>query len=323
MNLIRVLGILVVIVIISFSIGLLFGRLLKDKQDCIEDCAYKTSDSNQYPFLARRIFLENANDTILSFTNLRNYLRKFSENSPSLIGIYFEYLPTGTTIGINDREVFYAASLIKAPTLMFLMKNIEEGKISYDEMLTVESHHIDSGFGELWKKGTGTKISVKDAFKYALLDSDNTAYRLLLDRVDSLGDITEVYDYLDIPRDIAGPGGGISPKNFSSILRSLYFSAYLSYDKSNEFLDTMSGPSKHDIISLPIPSSIKVANKIGFYENETQNDVYSDCGIVYVPRRNYSLCIMVTGADNYETAKQEIQDVSGVIYKYIRDSNRK
>lgn len=312
----RLLGVLVIIVASLFS-GIGIGYNLLSQKNTIEVKDIK----DKYPYLAKRIFLDNPNDTILNFTALGANLKMFVDRAPNLIGIYFEYLPTGTTIGVNDRETFFAASLLKTPMVMEVMRRIDEGKISEDELLTIEQADIDKGYGDLWKKGVGAQVTIREAIMLAMVNSDNTAYRLLRKKIENK-DLEEVFSYLDIPRDLKGPGGGITAKNYTSILRSLYFSAYLSYEKSNELLKIMSIPYESDLISQSIPESIKVANKIGVHQSlDKKEEIYSDCGIIYIPKRNYTLCVMVQGASKPETAKKQIIDISETVYEYIVNLN--
>ena len=114
-------------------------------------------------------------------------------------------------------------------------KLIEEGKLQERDQLTIKVENIDILSGELWKKGVGATVTVEEAIKYSLIDSDNTAYQILKAEVnkkttDMEGEeafVAEVYDYIDIPRELEGETAYITPKNYSSILRSLFFSAYL------------------------------------------------------------------------------------------------
>jgi len=282
-------------------------------------------EQNKHPFLAKRIFIENPNDIIINFTQIRNDLREFAEKENSTIGIYFEYLPTGVTIGINEKEGFRHASLVKIPTVMRIYKLIEEGKLSKQDVLTVRKGQLDSGYGELYKEGEGARISVGKAIDLTLTKSDNTAFNVLRDAVNetlirkagSDNEILAIYDYLDISKESSESTLDISPKNFSSILKSLYFSSYLSYDNSNQVLDILSKRDKsYNMLSAAVPEKIKVADKFGVVNREDQGVlVTSDCGIVYAPKRQYILCVMVK--DEPEKAANKILAVSRMVYQFV------
>mgnify|MGYP001561090754 CR=1 FL=1 len=76
------------------------------------------AEKSEYPFLAKRIFVEDPNDMIINFVPLRQQLRDYVAASDFRIGVFFEYLPTGTSIGINEKEEFFRASLVKSPLIM-------------------------------------------------------------------------------------------------------------------------------------------------------------------------------------------------------------
>ncbi len=63
------------------------------------------------------------------------------------------------------------------------------------------------------------------------------------------------------------------------------------------------------------PSNVLVAHKIGDYNDDKGNEAFMDCGIVYVPRRPYALCMLSIGDE--QTARERMQAVSGTIYDYI------
>jgi len=74
---------------------------------------------NKYPFLSQRVLLEDyTNDFINNFLPLRQQLHTMIDPYADSFAIYFEYLPTGTSIGINEDTNFTAASLLKVPVVM-------------------------------------------------------------------------------------------------------------------------------------------------------------------------------------------------------------
>src|SRR3989344_6415719 len=155
-----------------------------------------------YPYLARRILLDKSSDRLINFVNIRQKLRNTIDPYGTKVGMYFEYLPSGVSVGINDRNGFFLASLMKIPLVMYVYKQVEEGKLVLDKSMTIEKVHIDNRFGNLWQKGEGAKITVNDAVHYMILDSDNTAYQVMFDYFEKQKPnfIAEVFDYLDVPR---------------------------------------------------------------------------------------------------------------------------
>lgn len=277
-----------------------------------------TNNASLYPFLAPRIFAANQNDILINFVNLRNQLTQYANSIKDSIGIYFEYLPSGNSIGINASNEYILVSLLKIPVVMAVYLQVEQGKVNLNDVLTVQQKDLDSQFGTLYQKGSGTKITVKDAILLTLADSDNTAKNVLGHLV-SNDDILDVFDSLDIPEDSDQNTPVVSPKNYSSILRSLYLSSYLDRKYSNLLLDDMTKSHFNDQITQPIPNNIKIAHKIGVREVVNDIPVYSDCGIIYLPHRPYILCIMTKASS--DKAKEYMQTISKMIYDYVRMTN--
>ncbi|MEK7096288.1 MAG: serine hydrolase [Patescibacteria group bacterium] len=248
--------------------------------------------------------------------SLRSSLNEYTSSAKDKVGIYFEYLPSGTSIGINDKKEIRLSSLAKVPTVMATYKLIEQDKLTEDKLLVIQEQHRDSQFGSLWRKEPGDKITVSEAARLAIIESDNTAHNLLLANLPG-GEIDKVYSSLDIPLNKSDGGYPIiSAKSYSSILRSLYLSSYLSREYSNKILEIMTGTIYKDKVPALLPSSVKVAHKVGVYQRQPPAiSAYSDCGIIYVPNRPYLVCMMIEGTEN--DAVRYMSETSKIIYDYV------
>jgi beta-lactamase class A len=306
--------IVIIFLVVSVLANAFFIKLLFDKNQA----GFTVVKKEQYPFLARRIFLENPNDVIINFSTLRQDLRGYVQEGKKPLAIYFQYLPTGSSIGVNDNVPFIAASLLKTPTAMYVHKLIERGEVSKDDEITLTADLIDDGYGTLWEKGPGAKLTVEELLKHSLLYSDNTAHNALF-HVVVKGSPEDVYNNLDIPRQVVNGSPAITVKNYSSILRSLFFSSYLSFEHSNEILSLLTRISEGSNLRSNIPTHIPIAQKIGVFEvGSSENDyIYSDCGIFYVPNRPYILCMM--SQEDEETASNYVRTVSNMVYQYVTD----
>lgn len=286
-----------------------------------------TSEEKKYPLLAKRLFIANPNDLLINFTALREDLRTYISGQDEKIGLYFEYLPTGLSINLGANEEFFRASLIKLPGVMKTYKLIEEKKLKESDVLEIKPEDINPLFGSVDKLPAGSKRTVAELAKLALTESNNTAYQVLFTETNNriLGakgndeqNIRDVYDYLDVPRNNAGETQSISPKNYSSVLKSLYFSSYLTYENSSKILDLLTQNTFDDWLPEPIPSGIKVAHKYGVYDLESPKfaQVHSDCGITYLDKRPYLLCVMINSQDRSESARH-IQILSKKVYEFL------
>lgn len=274
---------------------------------------------SRYSLLSPRIFAERQNDRLVNFVPLRTQLNAYYEKVNVDMGFYFEYLPSGISIGVNEKESFILASLLKTPLVMGVYKQLEKGIIHRNDIVTIKEEDLDPLFGNLWEKGVGFQLSLLEAIKYTLIDSDNTAKNVLFSSVPE-GTLEDVFDALDIPKDLSGSDPVVTPKNYSSILRSLYLSSYLTEESSQEILYLLTQTPFNDKLAAGVPKTVRVSHKIGVHRGgENANAVFTDCGIIYEPKRPYILCIMTKSSE--PVAKKHMKEISKLVYEYVSNAN--
>ncbi len=282
-----------------------------------KDSSVSTEDLSRFPHLSRRVLVDNPNDTIINFVSLRKSLKAKLDKVQGQKSLYFEYLPSGTSIGIGDDNDLVAASLLKLPMVMNLYKAAELGRIDLDSTVTLQASDIDSDYGSLWKMGVGYKLTLRKAASLILTDSDNTATRAVFSKLKGiLKEDEQSMSQLDIEQKLQNGQAVINAKSYSSILRSLYLSSYLSKSNSEELLDSLTKSKETRRLTRDLPNSVSVAHKNGVYNSSWSE---SDCGIVYAPKRPYMLCIMVGLPD--EQANDLIASISKEVYEYISRQN--
>ncbi len=267
----------------------------------------------KYPLISKRVLLDLPQDLLINFLALRRQLRSETKPFGDSFGFYFEYLPTGTSIGVNEKNEFHAASLFKVPVVMAYYHTNERLNRGDTEIILKEEF-LDKDFGNLWRRGAGTKIKASEAVELALEESDNTAAKALVPLV-SEKDFEEVYQGLDIDLNSDDKGALISAKAYSSILKALYFSSLINRDDSQKMLDMLTKTNFPDKLAAGVPSDIPVAHKIGDFVDDEGNEGYRDCGIVYVPRRPYLLCMFSIGSE--QMARERMSNISRIVYDYV------
>jgi beta-lactamase class A len=265
----------------------------------------------KYPFLSKRILQDFPNDILIKFSPLRKDLRSIVEPWGSQFAFFFEYLPTGVTIGVNEKDEFSAASLLKVPVVMaYYLQQETEGKSHDSEavILTKKMLHVD--YGSLWKRGEGAKVTLGEAVEYALKESDNTAVEVIISKT-NYKYFQEVYDGLDVDSKEVREIPVITLKNYSSILKALFFASVVNKEHSEKILSLLTESIYKDKLPSGVSENIKVAHKIGVADNQ----LYTDCGIVYVPRRPYLLCLFSVSDENM--ARDRMEKISKTVYDFV------
>lgn len=296
-------------VVIAFTVG--FGLNTSDESSTLQE--EKPLSSSDYPLLAQRIFTENPSDIKLNFSPLRSSLRQYFANNQLVGSLYYEYLPTGTSIRINANQEYRAASLMKLPAAMELFKADDLGLIDIDQQITIKEEWLNDGFGELYEKGAGYSLSLREAVRILLEESDNTAGRIVLSATDAVLPLEErALGSLDIEFTVDTEGViDIGARSYGSFLKCLYFACYNSVENSQIILEYLTQTDFDQRIVAGVPTDTLVAHKIGVFNTNVQ----SDCGIVYKDRSNYVLCIMIQGDDSPET-NRHFANLSKIVYEY-------
>lgn len=247
--------------------------------------------------------------------------QEIDNNKISFASVYYRDLNNGPWLGINEKEYFSPASLIKVPVMMAYLKETE-----YDRDLLQKKILNTKKFDYSQQNVTPTETlevdqeyTVEDLINRMIVYSDNAAYELLLENIDNMK-IYQVYKDLDVDISKAqqDPNGNIiTVKDYSSFFRILFNSSYLDQDNSEKALGILSKTQYYKGLVAGIPQNITIAHKFGERQYlPSKEKQLHDCGIVYLPGKPYLLCVM-TRSDNFDSASGFIKQISKSVYDYI------
>ena len=123
--------------------------------------------------------------------SIRNYIDKLQQlynrddrynKSSKYFSFLYQDLYSGFTVSYNENAPIFTASTIKAPAMIYLYEQVGEGKVDLEEKLTYTSNFYHGGSGVLQTKPVNTEYSVGELIYYAIHDSDNIAYAMLMNR---------------------------------------------------------------------------------------------------------------------------------------------
>ncbi|MBM3257867.1 MAG: serine hydrolase [Candidatus Nealsonbacteria bacterium] len=224
---------------------------------------------------------------------------------------FLQDVQTGAWLGINEREGFMPASLLKVPIMMAFLKKVDREEVKLTDFVELTAEDLDKNAGKLYQKGVGTKMTIWDLIKEMILTSDNTAKNALKRQLTE-AELNAVFAHVGIPNPyVLQNGQVVSPRGYTRILKSLYFATFLSPSLSEKALDIMTDTEMENLISAAIPSEVQVAHKFS-----ERPDGLGDCGIVYQPKNPYFLCMMTKDME-IPKAKELITNLSKIVYLYV------
>ena len=294
------------VLLLSLSFNIWLGISYANKARTVAEIA------NQYPLLDPARDLHRQDDLIVNFQPLRDQVRRLVGDRTD-ISIYFQYLNTGATIVENKDAEFYPASLLKLPAAMAATKKVENGDWEWTTELVLKESEKDKLWGELYSKPVGTRIPLTEIIRQILVESDNTAYRMLVHSLKA-SELQGVYDHLGLGS-FAALNTKLSAKRYAVVLRALYHNTYLSAENSQRLLDLLTTSHFGDYLGSGLPKDVRWAHKIGLSE---QAGVFLDAGIVYLPERPYVIIAMIRSKDE-AAAKKFMGELSQMVYKFVAD----
>ncbi len=231
------------------------------------------------------------------------------------VSIYAKNLQTGHTYGLHENEPVRTASTIKLAIMVECFFEESEGKLRWNEPVTLTADEKVSGSGLLQDFTVGDQLPLKDILDLMIVLSDNTATNLILNRIGSdavnarmqklglaqtrsmrkiLGDGNQLKHHVS---GVSQEGaklenakwgiGRSTPKEMVTILEKLYRGELVNKNASGGMIEVLKRQRDHNGIARDMKDVI-VANKSGALDH-----LRSDVGIIYLPRGPLAMAFTV------------------------------
>lgn len=274
--------------------------------------------------------VEEIDSKVLSHTKLEKKADLLSKKyNTSSYSLYFRKLNDGQWLGINEKDFFSPASMMKTPLLIAFLKRVEQ----YPQILNMEvvasQEYFDKALNQNFKVDSkiekGKTYTLQQVAEIMITQSDNVA-ALMLSKYIRQEDYQGLFKSVGVDQKQEERDIDVRVKDFGAFFRVLYNASYLSREMSETALSILSKTTFTGGIVAGVPSNVVVAHKYGerSIEQEINGTLFvkerqlHDCGIVYAGKNPYILCIMTKGQD---FAKQQhfIADLSEYIYQQTTD----
>ncbi len=250
---------------------------------------------------------------IESFINQR-----IAQGQIDYASVYFRDLNNGPWIGINEKEKFIPASLIKVPVMMAAFKKAESDPGFLNKLVYYEKplNNVPTPYFKPGKEIIpGNKYTIEELIERMIIYSDNNARDLVIMNLGGPKELDDVF--ILAGNDFSTKDFLVTVRNYASFFRILFNASYLSREMSEKALNILTQDDFHRGLIEGVPSGMVVADKFG--EKLAAEDSYKqlhDCGIVYFPNHPYLLCVMTRGND-FEKSADFIADMSKLVYNEI------
>ncbi len=244
-----------------------------------------------------------------------------SQGDVSFVSLYYRDLNNGPWIGFNEKEKFYPASLLKVPIMLSYYRRAMDDPSVLTQRVEFEGGNDDTS-DQYYKPdvllAASTTYSVEDLIEHSIIYSDNAA-TLALTQLAGTGTIQAVFDdlHVEFPPSATTTSDFLTVKDYGMFFRVLFNASYLDPEMSEKALSLLTQATFNKGLTARLPRDIVVAHKFGEYTiDATSEKQLHDCGIVYVPKHPYMLCIMTRG-DDFDRQAGVIADLSREVYDEV------
>jgi beta-lactamase class A len=284
----------------------------------------ETRNSSGFQFINPLLECDNFTPSSLaSHTSLRDKLISYSLQARSSgvvshISVYYRDLNNGPWIGLNEKDNFSPASMLKVPIMMAVLKYSEGISGLLDKKFEVLSEDVDDFEPNIDDEmvQVGQKHSIRQLIERMIIFSDNTAKNLLLRILLNSDTNSQMWSSLGLSEPNTNtPPDFLSVKDYSSFFRILYNATYLSKENSELALEILSRTRFKSGIRAGIQNRATVSSKFGERGllNSDEKQLH-DCAIVYDGNSPYLLCIMTKGTD-WDRQSTVIQEISKLVFE--------
>jgi beta-lactamase class A len=235
-------------------------------------------------------------------------------------GLFILDLATGDYAGLQSGKAFPAASVIKLPILIAFFQDIDAGKVSLTEKLTMRPELIASGSGYMQDLAPWSSFSSRYTVGKMIETSDNTATNMIIKRLGGASALNKRFRSWGLQDtairrwlpDLSGTNT-VSPQDLSLILSKLAKGNLLSATSQAKAIAILKTCKTRTLLYPGIGPGGEIAHKtgdIGF--------AIGDAGIVYMPNgRQYIAAVMLKRPYDDPRGRDYIQTVSRITYSYF------
>ncbi len=262
-------------------------------------------------------------------------LQELSKAS-GLFAVAFKDLATDQTVLIDEKQSFHAASTMKTPVLIEIMKQAKDGKFSLKDSILVKNSFSsivdgspfvleasDDSEPELYKQ-IGQKKTIEALAYDMIIASSNLATNLMIELVKAenvmatmkkigANDIRVLRGVEDKKAFEKGLNNSTTAYDLMLIFERIANNKMVSKKACKQMVKILLDQRFNEIIPAKLPTTVKVAHKTG-----SITGIQHDTGIVYLPDgRKYVLVLLSKFEGDEKKAVETMATVSKIVYDYM------
>ncbi|MEK7716254.1 MAG: serine hydrolase [Pseudomonadota bacterium] len=247
---------------------------------------------------------------------------------PGRVAIYLKDLKSGKTWMYHPDDLFPAASLIKVPVMIATFYKIREGQLALDEKLSISRRNRVGGSGSLKWRQDGTKLTMRELLVHMINESDNTATKMVLDRL-GIGFVQQQFPRMGLlytgiyEEGMSIKGGRVMHENYTTaremnlLMENIYKGNAVDKLSSEIMLDILKKPKAvASRLAKGMPPGWEIAHKTGLLRQACH-----DSAVFLTPNGDYAITVLTGQNRSYSQAKDFITKLAKVTFKNYAGPN--
>jgi beta-lactamase class A len=266
---------------------------------------------------------------------------RIAADSPAVVSVSYRDLESGVSLDIGPDTVFHAASTMKIPVMIEVLKRAQAGAFGLDqEILLINQfasladgspyslNSADDGDSVLYGK-IGQRVTIRELLRRMITRSSNLATNQLIELVGA-ANVTATArglgaKHLSVLRGVEdqkafdkGMINTTTSADLATLLEAIESGRVLSSASSAEMRDILLAQEFNEKIPAGLPAGTRVAHKTGEI-----TAVSHDAAIVYPPgRKPYVLVVLTRGIRDGKASSALIADISRIVWIHAVNSRR-
>jgi len=263
-------------------------------------------------------------------------LRRIAATPGAVVAVSIEDLQTGELVSINADTVFHAASTMKIPVMIEVLRRSQQGAFSLDQTVLLINQFASLADGSPFSllkaddedtalyAHVGERVAIRDLLRRMITRSSNLATNELMSLVGA-ANVTAMAaglgaTHMRVLRGVedqkafdAGLINTTTSADLAILLRQIEKGIVLSPAASREMREILLAQEVNDKIPAGLPAGTPVAHKTGEI-----TAVSHDAAIVYPPgRQPYVLVVLTRGIRDSAQSAALIADISRLVYSHM------
>ncbi|MCM8711175.1 class A beta-lactamase-related serine hydrolase [Clostridium sp. SYSU_GA19001] len=232
-------------------------------------------------------------------------LKRYLDERIGEYSFYFEDIDSSYTYSLNERAIMPAASCIKLPIAIALLKEVENNNISLQEKVLIKCKDKVYGSGIL-HEFDDKDYSIKELLIAMLIQSDSTATNKIIDIL-GMEKINIYFKEMGLKetflkrklRDFTAREKGLenlsSSFDLAQCLKILHYGSFLNREYSNFIINILDKFQRRDKLPFYMPERVwsKIANISG-----SLNGIENDAALLNLDKGNFVFVVLSKSLPN-------------------------